>query len=106
MAQRRKQHKFKLVDRVAVPVESVFEWAEYYEHADRQVAFDDLPDGQLSTVFLGLDSNFGTGAPRIFETAYFPKGEGVNVLSTYSTWEEAEKGHAAHLKNKTWTRGK
>lgn len=45
-------------------VVGVMEWAEYFEKADRTIAKTDLPDCNVSTVFLGLDHNFGMMTQR------------------------------------------
>jgi hypothetical protein len=50
-------------------------------------------DVSVSTVFLGLDHNFGEGgAPLLFETMVF--GLPGEDCRRYSTWAEAEEGHA------------
>ncbi len=50
---------------------------------------------QVSTVFLGLDHRFGAdGPPVVFETMTFG-GPFDQEQDRYSTWEEAEAGHAA-----------
>jgi hypothetical protein len=46
----------------------------------------------VSTVFLGIDHNFGNGPPLLFETMVFG-GEYDGYCKRYSTWEEAEGGH-------------
>lgn len=70
-------------------------WAEWFEQnrAARRVASDERDDVRISTVFLGLDHGSGDGPPLIFETMVFG---GVNDGDTYrySTWEQAEQGHA------------
>lgn len=53
----------------------------------------------VSTVFLGLDHNFGKGEPLIFETMVFKLiGENNHRDSSvdedrYATWQQAEDGH-------------
>jgi hypothetical protein len=47
---------------------------------------------EISTVFLGLDHNFGQGPPLLFESMVFG-GEDDGEMVRYSTWEEAETGH-------------
>jgi hypothetical protein len=85
------------------------EWAMWFEKADRRVARTDLIDGSwISTVFLGLDHNWGGGPPMLFETAVFlhedtePGSvspfsgallEASEIKLRYSTWAEAELGH-------------
>jgi hypothetical protein len=70
-------------------------WARWFQTADRHVVETWLmPEVRVSTVFLGLDHQLGTGPPLLFETMCFQKGAGVQEWR-YSTWEEAEDGHKA-----------
>lgn len=58
----------------------------------------DLPDNVwISTVWLGMDHNFGEGTPLIFETAVF--GVESDIVDRYTTEDEALEGHLAILKN-------
>ena len=84
-----------LVDRVAVPVADFMEWAQRFETQDEEriVAQVEIGDVFVSTVFLGLDHNFGTGPPWLFETMVFG-GDFDQYQYRYSTWAEAEAGHA------------
>jgi hypothetical protein len=69
-----------------------------------RVARTYLPNGgYVSTVFLGLDHAFMGGPPMIFETMTFlPGDEGENTEQfRYSTWEEAEAGHADAVERHT-----
>jgi len=60
-----------------------------------------LDDGRwVSTVFLGLDHQYGDGPPLLFETMIFAvpeKDESIykndEYCERYSTWEAAEQGH-------------
>lgn len=74
-------------------------WAMWFEKADRRVARDVLADGavEISTVFIGLDHQWGDGPPLIFETMIFGGSENYS-MDRYSTWDEAEAGHARMLK--------
>jgi hypothetical protein len=78
-----------------VEIDDLLAWGEWFETADRHVARDELAPGVIvSTVFLGLDHQFGNGPPILFETMVFDdyeRGDGER----YSTWDEAETGHAA-----------
>jgi hypothetical protein len=49
----------------------------------------------VSTVWLGLDHNFGGGKPLIFETMVFHKDKGWEDqdMARYSTEAEAQDGH-------------
>lgn len=56
---------------------------------------DVLGKVRVSTVFLGLDHQFEKGGrPLIFETMVFG-GSLDDECERYSTWAEAETGHAA-----------
>ena len=81
-----------------VPVSETGEWGQWFENADnRRVAFDTVAGGvQVSTVFIGLDHNFGDGPPLLFETLV-TGGALDGEMERYSTWDEAERGHQAML---------
>lgn len=81
-------------DHLAVPCE-LLEWAQWFESADRRVAEDRIGAFRISTVFLGLDHAFGEqGDPVLFETMVFgPDGESAD-MDRYSTWSDAQAGHA------------
>jgi hypothetical protein len=76
-----------------VECDDLFKWARWFETANRCVAFDELGPGlTVSTVFMGLDHQFGEGPPILFETLVFDdyaQGDGAR----YATWDEAERGH-------------
>lgn len=96
---------YVLRDRVAVPVASVDDWARDRESkVNRRVAAEVVGDVRVSTVFLGLDHGYGDGPPLIFETMIFG-GDHDGEQWRYSTWQEAEEGHAAAVvlvKQATW----
>ena len=77
----------------AIPADAM-EWAIWFEKADRRVAHDEIGEAHVSTVFLGLDHNFFGGPPLIFETMVFG-GPLDQEQDRYSTWDQAEAGHAA-----------
>ncbi len=82
-------------DKSVTPVPSVIEWANWFEIADRQVARTKIPklNAGVSTVFLGVDHQWGVGPPILFETMIF--GGGLDgYQERYSTWDEAVEGHA------------
>lgn len=106
--------QYRLEGRKPVPCYGTIRWATWMESADRRVARTDIGKKYVSTVFLGLDHNFIPGnPPLLYETMVF--NEGVPIRSRrkyflfgprlsctdddygdrYSTWEEAEAGHAA-----------
>lgn len=72
---------------------------------DFKIAQDTVnaPDGaefHVSTVFLGLDHQYGSGPPLVFETMIFPSENGDISdwgevwADRYSTIDEAREGHA------------
>jgi hypothetical protein len=93
-----------LVGQSAVPVAAdpytpegirgLLEWGRWFETADR-VVFQTRVLGicWVSTVFLGLDHNWGAGPPLLFETmAFWWPHEGYDQ-ERCSTWLEAEEQH-------------
>jgi len=73
------------------------EGARAFEDAERRtVAREELQiDGEnvlVSTVFLGVDHNFGTGRPVLFETMVFG-GRWDDWQWRYETIEHARTGH-------------
>lgn len=76
-------------------VADLMTWARWLDKADRIVARTTVYDGcDVSTVFLGLDHRFGVGGPPlVFETRVFG-GPFDQDMDRYSTWAEAEAGHA------------
>jgi hypothetical protein len=79
----------------AVPCADVMEWARAFEGANRRVAESgESGEGKtwVSTVFLGLDHQWGDGPPMIFETMVFG-GEHDQYQDRCSTWDEAEAMH-------------
>lgn len=78
----------------------LLEWAAFFDdHANRVVAQDRPRKGVLvSTVFLGIDHNFGAyGPPIVFETMVCRDGV-WEEQQRYATWDEAEAGHEAMLR--------
>lgn len=71
-------------------------WARWFEsnRLNRHVKNEEINGVRVSTVFLGLDHNWGEGRPLIFETMVFG-GKLDQEQERYSTWDEAEAGHDA-----------
>lgn len=78
---------------VAIPTNDVNEWGRCRE-GDRHIGLTEMGDIRVSTVFLGLDHNWGNGPPLIFETMVFG-GLLDEEQDRYSTWDEAKIGHEA-----------
>lgn len=101
-------NKYILVDKKPVLEPDFLKWGKWFEEAsengERIVKQETLPNGKfVSTVFLGLDHNFGEGEPLLFETMVFAPEEKTSKgglkyhedldMERYSTWEESEIGH-------------
>lgn len=83
---------FVLHGKVAVPVETIEEWARAFDTKKRIVAQDRIGGCFISTVFLGIDHQYGDGPPLIFETMIFRGGDGDETMRCES-WEQAERQH-------------
>lgn len=82
-----------LRDKRAVPVATIEEWAREYDENTRRVAETTIGKSWISTVFLGIDHSFGGPRPLLFESMVFG-GPLADEQIRYSTWDEAERGHA------------
>jgi len=70
------------------------QWCDSFsEKRDKRVAFDKLDGADVSTVWLGLNHQYGDGPPLIFETMVFG-GPLDQECKRYSTEEQALAGHA------------
>jgi len=86
--------KYILQGHDAVPADDLLEWGRWMQSAERTVARTELSSGtRVSTIFLGLDHNFGFGEPQVFETMVFG-GPMDQYMDRYAAWDEAERGHA------------
>ena len=75
-----------------VKCDDITEWGKQMKYVNRIVSQTIYGDVKVSTVFLGIDDNYGFGKPMIFETMIFG-GEHDMYIEKYSTWDEAVKGH-------------
>lgn len=72
----------------------LIKWGMWLESGNRHVGDDTLTTGErVSTVFLGVDHQFGDGPPLLFESMVFNSDRFDGDMIRYSTWEEAEAGH-------------
>ncbi len=87
-----------LEGREVIPVD-LMTWAAWFENFEnRRVALTKIDDEvSVSTVFLGLDHSFGDGPPLLFESLVLG-GDDDEDMDRYSTYDEAEAGHAAMVK--------
>jgi hypothetical protein len=73
---------------------TMMEWARWFGTADRRVAADEIAGVRISTVCLGMNHQISPDRPALyFETMIFG-GEHDGYTDRYSTWQEAERGHA------------
>lgn len=79
------------------PIHDTLEWTRLLEDRNySRVGLFQNKKIRISTVWLGLDYNFGGGPPLIFETMVFPEynnKRGELEMQRYTTLEEAEIGH-------------
>lgn len=67
---------------------------ETQDSRHKRVGLDEVGETRVSTVFLGLDHNWGDGPPILFETMVFSNDVDYDQYQyRYCTWDEAEKGH-------------
>jgi hypothetical protein len=66
------------------PVTDVIEWATWFEHGERKIKQSDIGGVHVSTVFIGIDHQFGNGPPLLYETMIFggPRDESQARAST------------------------
>jgi hypothetical protein len=85
-------------DRAGQPL-TMWQWAVQHEGDElRRVARTTLVldgvEADVSTVWLGLDHNWGDGPPLIFETMIFGlKGRLEDYCERYATEADAQAGH-------------
>lgn len=96
-----------------IPISHTLEWAMWFENNDkRRVANTSVNGWNVSTVFLGIDSDYFSKKPMLFETMIFSETETVrtklfnkafrksmdNYCRRYATWDEAIAGHEEAVK--------
>ena len=85
-----------------IEVSDITAWAVQFEMADRIVKQTPLHhDVVVSTIFLGLDHQWGDGPPLLFETRIFG-GKHDQDQWPYSTWDEAVAGHNKVVDELIW----
>ena len=88
--------KYILVGQTPIPCDDPLEWGKAFGTAERRVCLTRVGPYEVSTVFLGLDHQWGEGPPLLFETMVFrgDNGEAYDY-ERCSTWLEAEAQHEA-----------
>src|SRR5688572_9385973 len=91
-------HRYVLRGREVVLEPDLQRWGEWMTRADRRVALTEVTSWlRVSSVFLGLDHQFGQGPPLLFESMVFADEESL-AMRRYSSWAEAEVGHLEMVK--------
>lgn len=94
-------------DRQGKPIENCLAWGRLFEDKEYKIVKQENMLGKLvflSTVWLGLDHNFGGGKPLIFETMAFCNKCGYSELAMdrYTTEKEALVGHERLKRGIVW----
>lgn len=86
-------------DKKGKPI-TLMQWAQLTnDEAYRRISLTADGEHRVSTVWLGLDHNWGSGKKQIFETMVFKQGSWSDLdCQRYSTLSEAKKGHRAMVK--------
>jgi hypothetical protein len=93
--------RYILDGRMAVECPDLMKWADWLAKNEdqRRVAWTEVAPGvTVSTVFLGLDHQWGNGPPMLFETMAFTDYGGEECWR-YPTWDDAEVGHHAVVRS-------
>lgn len=86
-------HFYRLVERRPVRC-TLAEYARAMQDENQRVLAQDQVGGlRISTIFTGIDRNFGRGAPILFETVVFGLPDDVHPQWQHSTWDEAMAHH-------------
>ncbi len=90
--------KFMLIDGKIVKTKDLLLWGRWMEkHSDRVIERTTVDGVDISTVFLGLDHNWGgNGPPILFETMIFG-GEHDEYCDRCATLAQARKMHTRAL---------
>ena len=80
-----------------VPVDALT-WAKWFEKIENRIVEHTEFNGYLiSTVFLGLNHQYGNGPPFVFETMIFDQDSDRpamdHYMDRYTTWVQACEGH-------------
>jgi hypothetical protein len=91
---------FYILDKDGNPVSEpdTMKWGEFFENINcRGVGRTEVANVMVSTVFLGIDHQFGDGPPILWETMVFG-GTLDGEQRRYSSKEDAKRGHAEMVK--------
>jgi len=91
----KKLERYILVNRKPVPEPDLLVWAAWFGVDDnRRVAYSSVGRSHVSTIFLGLDHNYGRkGPPILWETRIMSGKLKGTMWRCAGTWEQAEAMH-------------
>ncbi len=89
-------------NRKPVAESDLMKWVRWFEKdSNRRVALTKIGEVEVSTIFLGLDYQFGDGTPILWETMVFGGEHDGDQDRCSGTWEDAEYMHAKMVKSIT-----
>jgi len=90
--------KYYILDGKTAKSVDLITWVTWIKKADRHVADERIGGSRILTTFLGFDhSFFPNEPPLLFKTEVFD-GPLNGEVDRHTTWEQAEKGHAATVR--------
>lgn len=101
--------KYILIDGEVIEEPDLLTWGKWFETpGSRTIGRNKIGKIYISTVFLGIDHNFGCGGPPIlFETMIF-KGKHDKYQERYRNLKDAKEGHLKAVElvenSKMWRR--
>lgn len=75
-------------------------WDDWFEFADRQIAFDQIGDMEISTVFTGINRRVPLGRefpPLLWETLVFNRVTNAREEECYASRKDAIDGHSRYV---------
>lgn len=76
--------RYILVNGEPVVCNDILVWGKWFQNSpDMRVKQEEIGQFKISTVFLGMDHNWGDGPPLLFETMIFGGGE-----SDLNEWQD------------------
>lgn len=76
-----------------VPESDALNWSQWFETTERHIADETIEQSRISTVFLGLNHNFGGGDPVLWETMVFGGPLDGEQVRCSGSREQAEMMH-------------
>lgn len=93
---------FYILDNLRQPIrcDDAAVWGAWFHNIDNRIVDRTvIGNVKVSTVFIGLDHRFNKrGPPILFETMLFGGKYDGELVDRYSSWSDAEAGHAMAVK--------